>query len=66
MDENFDELLKYSWGTDDTISIERIRINLKRYKYLISSSTKTDINDIIMLVIELKKENQILKKENLI
>ena len=66
MDENFDELLKYPWDNKDTVTIERIRTNLKRYKYLISSSTKTDINDIIMLVIELKKENQILKKENLI
>ena len=66
MDGNFDELLKYPWDNKDTVTIERIRTNLKRYKYLISSSTKTDINDIIMLVIELKKENQILKKENLI
>ena len=64
MDENFDELLKYTWDNKDIVTIERIISNLKRYKYLISSSTKTDINDIIMLVIEMKKENQILKKEN--
>jgi len=63
MDENFEDLLRFSWDDEDTETIERIRNNLKRYKYLISSSTKTDINDIILLVIGLKKENHELKND---
>lgn len=63
MKEVFDELLKHSWNEEEKNIIVRMIANMNTYRYLISSTMKKDIIDMMELAIKVKIELELLRSK---
>lgn len=64
MDEESNKLLEKEWSEEERTLITRVLKNVLYYKKIIPKSLKNDIISALKLCNQLKKELELLKKQN--